>query len=295
MPRPYSPLLLREAARVAWARVPHGPAASLPLLVPRQPSGALLSQQRCALLRLRRADAAREQADAARDLALRHTRALQRSLKSGRVRGWGVLERLVNAGEANEYHFSLLLRDGCTTVEDVGRLSALMDEVKLRPNRVLATGLHAAWVRHGRYSLAAEVLVSARKVGVLTAPHVSTIISRTLEQLVRRHKLLNPAPPAAGDEDEDGVEVAARRPLGGAECWSAYLAVLLRSGGGTLEVRGVLCAYKEPPPPPPPPLHTHTQPMVAVLYLPLPPVLHLCFVCSGRLPALHRRLTSASR
>ena len=180
----------------------------------------------------------REQADAARDLALRHTRALQRSLKGGRVHGWGVLERLVNAGEANEYHFSLLLRDGCTTVEDVGRLSALMDEVELRPNRVLATGLHAAWVRHGRYSLAAEVLVSARKAGVLTAPHVSTIISRTLEQLVRRHKLLNSAL-AAGDEDEGSVEVGVRRPLGGAECWSAYLAVLLRGGGGTLEVRAL--------------------------------------------------------
>lgn len=63
--------------------------------------------------------------------------------------------------------------------------------MQLRPNHVLATGLHKAWVQHRSYRRAAKVLVCARQDAVLPASRVGAIITSTLGQLARRYQLLD--------------------------------------------------------------------------------------------------------
>ena len=84
-------------------------------------------------------------------VALAHSRDLRACLRGedgrSKVEAWGLLRLLVETKEVNEYHFSLVLKDGCGDVAAVSRLNALISEAGIKPNHVLATGLHAAWVQ----------------------------------------------------------------------------------------------------------------------------------------------------
>ena len=152
----------------------------------RLPSAAALARQRQDVARVRRADAVRAESDATRRKALGHSRHLRECLErgaSGVAEAWGRLRLLVETGEVNEYHFSLVLRDGCADAEAVLRLSEMMAEAGTEPNHVLVTGLHGAWLRHAEFQRAVGVLAEARDSGSLTGAAAGRVATAALAQL----------------------------------------------------------------------------------------------------------------
>ena len=128
----------------------------------------------------------RTESDATRRKALGHSRHLQECLErgaSGVAEAWGRLRLLVETGEVNEYHFSLVLRDGCADAEAVLRLSEMMAEAGTEPNHVLVTGLHGAWVQHAEFQRAIGVLAEARGSGSLTGAAAGRVAAAALAQL----------------------------------------------------------------------------------------------------------------
>ena len=161
------------------------------------PTASQVYRQRDTLHLRRQADAVRQECDASRRVALAHSRDLQACLRQedGRsmAEAWGLLRLLVETDEVNEYHFSLVLQDGCEDAEAVSRLEALMAETGIEPNHVLSTGLHSAWVEHGEYERAVGVLAAAHGDGRLRPEATARIALATLSQLT------HPAPRGAGD------------------------------------------------------------------------------------------------
>lgn len=153
------------------------------------PTAAQVGRQRSQLLRRRRADAVREGCDASRRVALAHSRDLRACLQGedgrNKLEAWGLLRLLVETKQVNEYHFSLVLQDGCDSVEAVRRLDALIAESGVKPNHVLSTGLHAAWVEHGEFERAVQVLAAARQDGQLRSRATTGISLTTLSRMVQ--------------------------------------------------------------------------------------------------------------
>lgn len=122
-------------------------------------------------------------------VALAHSRDLRACLRGedgrSKVEAWGLLRLLVETKEANEYHFSLVLQDGCGDVTAVKRLDALIAESGIKPNHVLSTGLHAAWVEHGEFERAVEVLAAARSNGQLRSSVITRISVTTLSRMAQ--------------------------------------------------------------------------------------------------------------
>lgn len=153
------------------------------------PTTAQVGSQRSQLLRRRRGDAVREGCDASRRVALAHSRDLRACLQGedgrNKLEAWGLLRLLVETEEVNEYHFSLVLQDGCDNVEAVRRLDGLIEESGVKPNHVLSTGLHAAWVEHGEFERAVQVLAVARRDGQLRSRVITGISLTTLSRMVQ--------------------------------------------------------------------------------------------------------------
>lgn len=153
------------------------------------PTAVHVSHQRRQLLRLRQADAVREESDASRRVALGHSRNLRACLRGqdgrNKVEAWGLLRLLVETEDVNEYHFSLVLQDGCDDTDAVKRLEALMAESGVKPNHVLSTGLHAAWVEHGQFERAVQVLADAHSDGRLRTEVATRISLATLSRMTR--------------------------------------------------------------------------------------------------------------
>lgn len=101
------------------------------------------------------------------------------------MEAWGLLRLLVETKEANEYHFSLVLQDGCADVAAVSRLDGLIAESGIKPNHVLSTGLHAAWVEHGEFERAVQVLAAARSDGQLRTSVITRISLTTLSRMAQ--------------------------------------------------------------------------------------------------------------
>eukprot|EP01045_Picozoa_sp_COSAG04_P048318 COSAG04_NODE_18474_length_440_cov_2.002933_1_plen_119_part_10 len=119
-------MLIRRAGLAT--PLPRARAAGCACYHTRLPSAAALARQRQDVARVRSADAVRTESDATRRKALGHSRHLQECLErgpSGVAEAWGRLRLLVETGEVNEYHFSLVLRDGCADAEAVLRLSEM--------------------------------------------------------------------------------------------------------------------------------------------------------------------------
>ena len=169
------------------------------------PTSSVVCAQRRHVLRLRRADEARAVADSFLRNAVDNSHKLSQQMqRRGRAAAWALLERIVEDKEANEYHFSLVLHDGCRGVEDLECLTRLMKKAELGPNHVLDTGLHAAWAKHERFGEAVAVLVAAHKSGRLGLRKISSLMFTALRQLADRQQLLGPYHSVAFDTSRGG-------------------------------------------------------------------------------------------